>query len=171
MLSAQRYSGEVPVQTHLLERDQWVAAPLERVFAFFSDAANLETLTPAWLRFRIVTPTPIEMQPGAKIEYRIDWHALPIRWQTEIAEWSPPQRFVDVQVRGPYRLWHHTHTFASIDGGTLLGDRVRYALPLGVLGRLAHRLAVRRDVERVFDYRAERIAALFGDRAQSSRAS
>jgi len=159
------------VQTHLLERDQWVAAPLERVFAFFSDAANLETLTPAWLRFRIVTPTPIEMQPGAKIEYRIDWHALPIRWQTEIAEWSPPQRFVDVQVRGPYRLWHHTHTFASIDGGTLLGDRVRYALPLGVLGRLAHRLAVRRDVERVFDYRAERIAALFGDRAQSSRAS
>ncbi len=150
------------MKTHLLEREQRVAAPLERVFAFFSDAANLEALTPPWLRFRIVTPTPIEMRPGATIEYRIDWHALPIRWQTEITEWSPPRQFVDVQVHGPYRHWHHTHKFASVDGGTIVGDRVQYALPLGVLGRLAHRLAVRRDVERVFDYRAERIAARFG---------
>jgi len=159
------------LQTHLLEREQWVAAPLDRVFAFFSDAANLEALTPPWLRFRIATPTPIEMRRGAAIDYRIDWHTLPIRWQTEIAEWLPPKRFVDIQVHGPYRLWHHTHTFTSTNGGTVVGDRVRYALPLGVLGSLAHRLAVRRDVERVFDYRSERIAALFGDRAQPSRAS
>jgi ligand-binding SRPBCC domain-containing protein len=150
--------------THVLKREQWVAAPIERVFEFFSDARNLERLTPPWLQFWIVTPTPIEMRPGARIEYRIDWRIVPIRWLTEIVEWSPPHQFVDVEVRGPYKLWHHTHTFAEKDGGTLVGDVVRYELPLGILGTLAHRLAVRRDVERVFDYRAERIAELFGER-------
>lgn len=155
--------------TYLIQREQWVSAPLEKVFEFFSDASNLEVLTPPWLKFRIVTPTPIAMHTGAKIEYRIDWRVVPIRWQTEIVEWSPPHRFVDLQLRGPYKLWHHTHTFASVDGGTLVRDIVRYALPLGPIGSLAHKLAVRRDVERVFDYRAERIAALFGDRRQPSR--
>jgi ligand-binding SRPBCC domain-containing protein len=155
----------------LLKREQWLSAPIEEVFGFFSDAANLETLTPPWLRFRIVTPTPIEMRPGARIEYRIDWRVVPIRWLTEIVEWSPPRRFVDVEVRGPYKLWHHTHTFASVDNGTLVADIVRYALPLGLLGSLAHRLAVRRDVERVFDYRAERIAALFGSRDTRTKLS
>jgi ligand-binding SRPBCC domain-containing protein len=154
------------VSTYLLKREQWLSAPLEKVFEFFSDAANLEALTPPWLKFRIVTPTPIAMHAGAKIEYRIDWRVVPIRWQTEIVEWAPPQRFVDVQLRGPYKVWHHTHTFAAVDGGTLVSDVVRYALPLGPIGSLAHKLAVRRDVERVFDYRAERIAALFGDRRQ-----
>ena len=101
------------------------------------------------------------------IDYDIDWRLVPICWRTRIIEWSPPLRFVDDQVRGPYRLWRHTHTFATDSGGTLVGDTVRYALSLGVLGRLAHRLAVRRDVERVFDYRSERIAALFGDAAKS----
>lgn len=157
------------MRTYLLKREQWLAAPIERVFAFFSDAANLEALTPPWLRFRIVTPPPIEMRSGAMIEYRIDWRLVPIRWLTKIVEWTPPHRFVDVEVLGPFKLWHHTHTFASVDGGTLVGDMVRYALPLGILGRIAHRLAVRRDVERVFEYRAERIAALFGDRTQPSR--
>ena len=109
------------------------------------------------------------MRLGARIEYRIDWRVIPIRWLTEIVEWSPPHRFVDVAVRGPYKLWHHTHTFTPIDGGTLVGDVVRYALPLGVLGRLAHKLAVRRDVERVFDYRAERMAALFGIRKRDPK--
>lgn len=155
--------------TYLIQRKQWVSAPLEKVFEFFSDASNLEVLTPPWLKFRIVTPTPIAMHTGAKIEYRIDWRVVPIRWQTEIVEWSPPHRFVDLQLRGPYKAWHHTHTFAAVDGGTLMHDIVRYALPLGPLGSLAHKLAVRRDVERVFDYRAERVAALFGDRRQPSR--
>lgn len=155
--------------TYLIQREQWVSAPLEKVFEFFSDAANLETLTPPWLKFRIVTPTPIAMHTGARIEYRIDWRVVPIRWQTEIVDWSPPHRFVDVQLRGPYKLWHHTHTFAAVDGGTLMGDIVRYGLPLGPIGSLTHKLAVRRDIERVFDYRAERIAALFGDRTQTSQ--
>lgn len=148
--------------SYVLQREQWVAAPLNEVFAFFSDASNLETLTPPWLQFRIVTPQPIMMQPGAQIDYRIDWRWFPIRWQTEIVEWSPPWRFVDVQLRGPYKSWHHTHSFMSVDGGTRVEDVVRYSLPLGIVGRIAHGVAVKSDVARVFDYRAERIAELFG---------
>jgi hypothetical protein len=154
----------------LLQRHLWLSTPLEKVFAFFSDAANIEALTPPWLQFRVVTPTPIKMRTGALIEYQIDWRVVPIRWITEIVEWSPPYRFVDVQVCGPYKLWHHTHTFAAVDGGTLIADVVRYALPLGPIGALAHKLAVRRDVERVFDYRAEQVAALFGGGTQPVRA-
>jgi hypothetical protein len=154
---------------YLLQREQWLSTPLEKLFSFFSDAANLEALTPPWLRFRVVTPKPVEMRSGALIEYRIEWRIVPIHWITEIVEWSPPYRFVDVQISGPYKLWHHTHSFAAVDGGTLMTDVVRYALPLGPIGALAHKLAVRRDVERVFGYRAERVAALFGDRTQKDR--
>jgi ligand-binding SRPBCC domain-containing protein len=155
------------MHTYVLKREQWLSTPLEEVFAFFSDAANLEVLTPPWLRFRVVTPKPVTMRSGALIEYRIEWRVLPIHWITEIVEWSPPYRFVDVQLNGPYKLWHHTHTFAAVDGGTLVGDVVRYALPLGPIGRLAHRFSVRRDLERVFDFRAERIAERFGEPARS----
>ena len=108
----------------------------------------------------MVTPAPIEMRPGALIEYRLVLHRLPIRWLTRIEEWRPGRGFVDAQVRGPYRLWHHTHTFAARDGGTLVGDRVRYALPLQPLGALAQPF-VRRDLERIFDFRHEAIARRF----------
>ena len=147
---------------YLLEREKWVPTPVDEVFAFFSDAGNLETMTPDWLQFRIVTPRPIDMRRGATIEYCIRWRFVSLGWWTEIVECSPPERFVDVQTRGPYRLWHHTHRFQAVDGGTRIRDEVRYALPLGVLGRVAHRLAVRRDLERVFDFRAARIAERFG---------
>jgi len=151
---------------HELKREQWVPAPLDEVFEFFSNAGNLEALTPPWLRFEIVTPLPVEMRPGARIAYRIRRHFLALRWESEIVEWTPPLRFVDVQLRGPYREWRHTHEFASADGGTWIRDRVRYALPLGPLGALVQRFAVRRDLERVFDFRSQRINELFG--AQSS---
>jgi hypothetical protein len=99
--------------TYTIEREIWVPTPIDEVFAFFSDASNLETMTPDWLRFEIVTPTPIDMHAGATIEYRIRWRFVALRWLTEIVEWSPPYRFVDVQTRGPYALWHHTHEFGS----------------------------------------------------------
>jgi hypothetical protein len=156
------------MNSHTLEREIWVPTPIEEVFAFFSDASNLETMTPDWLRFEIATPTPIAMRAGAMIEYRIRWRFVALRWLTEIVEWSPPFQFVDVQVRGPYKLWHHTHEFEAIDGGTLVRDAVRYVLPLGPLGRVAHQLAVRRDLERVFDYRTRRIVALFGRRSAAA---
>jgi ligand-binding SRPBCC domain-containing protein len=147
---------------HLLERAQIVPAPPGEVFPFFADAANLERITPPWLRFRVATPAPIEMREGALIEYRLALHRLPLRWLTRIEAWEPGRRFVDVQLRGPYRLWHHTHTFeAAPGGGTLMRDRVRYALPLGPLGGAAHRLLVRRDLQRIFDHRERAIARCF----------
>jgi len=148
---------------YMLKRTQTVSKAIGDVFSFFADAGNLDTLTPPWLRFEIVTPRPIELKPGALIEYRLRWHGLRIAWVTRIEEWSPPHRFVDTQIRGPYKLWHHTHEFAPANGGTSMTDIVRYALPLGPIGRIAHAIAVRRDVAKIFDYRFRRIAELFGD--------
>lgn len=146
----------------VLRRVQWVPQPLDEVFAFFADAGNLEAITPDWLCFRILSPKPVAMRTGARIHYRLHWHGLPLRWLTEIRTWKPPTGFVDVQLRGPYRQWHHTHRFRPTSQGTLIHDVVRYALPLGPLGRLAHAWVVRRDLEAIFDHRAARVAALLG---------
>ena len=140
-----------------LQTEVWLPRPQSEVFAFFAEARNLEAITPPWLKFEVLTPAPIEMRPGALIDYRIRVHGFPIRWRTEITEWQPPHRFVDVQLRGPYTLWHHTHTFEARDGGTLCRDHVRYR-PRG--GVLVHRLFVRRDVERIFQYRQQRLQEL-----------
>jgi ligand-binding SRPBCC domain-containing protein len=148
------------MSTYLLEREQFVRAPLEDVFAFFSEAGNLEELTPSWLRFHVLTPEPIPMQGGAVIEYRLRLRGVPLRWVSLIEEWEPGRRFVDRQLSGPYRLWHHTHEFASHPDGTLVRDRVRYQIPLGPLGALAHALFVRRDLDRVFDFRHAAVARL-----------
>jgi ligand-binding SRPBCC domain-containing protein len=144
---------------HLLEREQRIGLPRERVFEFFGDALNLEAITPPWLGFEVTTPRPIAMGPGARIDYRLRLHGVPVRWQTRIEVWEPPIRFVDVQVRGPYSLWEHTHEFEDEGGTTLIRDRVRYSLPLGPLGELAHRAIVRRDLARIFDHRREAVSA------------
>jgi ligand-binding SRPBCC domain-containing protein len=141
------------MRVHTLTREQRLPGAPDEVFAFYADAFNLERVTPPWLGFRIATPGPIAMEPGTLIEYRLRLHGLPIRWLTRIEEWEPGRRFVDVQVRGPYRLWHHTHAFEPDGGGTVVRDTVRYALPLGPLGELADRLFVARDLRAIFDYR------------------
>ena len=149
------------MKVYALEREQWLPAPMERVFAYFSDAANLEALTPPWLGFRILTPLPIAMHCGARIEYRISLAGVPFRWRTCIAAWEPGVRFVDVQERGPYALWEHSHRFEACGDGVLMGDIVRYALPLGPLGRAARALAVARALAAIFDYRFARIRESF----------
>ena len=138
---------------HEIVREQIVPGDPDAVFAFFADASNLEAITPPGLRFRIVTPGPIRMGPGTLIEYRLSLHRVPIRWLTRIEVWEPGARFVDVQVRGPYCSWRHTHSFEPRAEGTLMRDSVQYALPIGLLGRLAHAAFVRRDLERIFDFR------------------
>jgi ligand-binding SRPBCC domain-containing protein len=144
---------------HLLERRQRVEAPIERAFAFYGDARNLERITPPLLRFEVTTPGPIEMGVGTLIEYRLRLHRVPVRWRTRIEAWEPPRRFVDVQIRGPYSLWEHTHTFEEDGpGATIIEDRVRYAIPFGPLGNLAERLLVRRDLRQIFDYRRDAVA-------------
>ncbi len=147
---------------HVLERVQLVPAPRAEVFAFFADAFNLQAITPQFLRFRVTTPGPIPMAPGALIEYRLSLYGVGFRWRTRIDLWEPGERFVDVQLSGPYRLWRHTHTFEDAPDGTRVSDRVEYALPLGPLGDLAHALFVRRALGRIFDHRRARIAARFG---------
>ncbi|HVK12920.1 MAG TPA: SRPBCC family protein [Gemmataceae bacterium] len=146
---------------HVLAREQWLPAPVETVFAFFAEARNLEAITPPWLNFRIRTPGPIDLRAGSRIAYRISWHGVPLRWLTEIAAWDPPHGFTDVQVRGPYRLWHHVHTFEPAGAGTRMRDVVTYRLPFGPVGRVAHRWRVRRDLEAIFDYRARAVADVF----------
>jgi ligand-binding SRPBCC domain-containing protein len=141
-----------------LAAELWLPRSRDEVFPFFAEARNLEQLTPPFLKFEVLTPDPIAMRAGALIDYRIRVHGLPIRWRTEIVEWDPPHRFVDVQLHGPYRLWHHTHTFEEKDGGTLCRDEVRYR-PRG--GALINWLFVRRDVERIFRYREEKLRELF----------
>jgi ligand-binding SRPBCC domain-containing protein len=147
---------------HVLRREQRLPGPPEAVFPFFADARNLEAITPPLLQFRLLTPEPVEMGVGTFLQYALRLRGLPVRWDTLIQAWDPPYRFVDVQVRGPYRLWHHTHELEPLDGGsaTLMRDTVRYALGFGAAGELAHRLLVRRDLEAIFDFRAQRVPAL-----------
>ena len=145
---------------HRLAREQRLPGTPDEVFGLFADALNLEPLTPPWLRFRVLTPPPIAMRAGTILDYRLRLHGAPVRWRTRIERWEPPHAFVDVQVRGPYRLWHHTHTFEPCEGGTLMRDVVRYALPLGPLGSLAHAAFVRRDLKRIFDFRHAAVAQM-----------
>ena len=143
---------------HTLRREQRLPGTPDEVFPFFADAGNLAAITPAFLGFRIVTPRPIEMRVGTIIEYRLALHRLPISWLTQIVDWEPGVRFVDAQLRGPYALWHHTHDFEPDGDGTIMRDTVRYAIPFGPAGRLAHAAFVRRDLERIFDFRAAEVA-------------
>ena len=149
------------MKVHTLERAQELDGTPEEVFPFFADAHNLEAITPPLLRFRVLTPRPIDMHAGTLIEYRLRVHGLPVRWKTRIEEWLPSSRFVDRQLSGPYRLWHHTHEFTALPGErTLMTDVVRYSVGFGPAGEIARRLFVGRDVEEIFDYRAGVIGPL-----------
>ncbi|HPC59102.1 MAG TPA: SRPBCC family protein [Verrucomicrobiota bacterium] len=148
------------MHTFSLRTDLWLPRPIQEVFRFFADAGNLQTITPPWLSFEILTPLPILMRPGAVIDYRLRLHGFPIRWQTEITAWEPPFRFVDEQRRGPYLLWIHEHRFEPLDGGTRVEDYVRYRPPGGWL---VERLFVRRDVTRIFAFRRQKLQELFAD--------
>jgi len=151
------------MKVHILKHTQRVAAPLDEVFAFFAKPENLAEITPPDLGFQILTPSPITMKDGAVIDYVVKLAGLPLRWRTLITCYEPPHRFVDEQLTGPYSFWHHTHTFAATpEGGTDLGDMVRYAMPFGPLGELVHTLAVKRQVAGIFTHRERVIARQFG---------
>jgi ligand-binding SRPBCC domain-containing protein len=143
---------------HTLQSEVWVPSPREGVFAFFSRAENLEALTPHWLHLSIVSPSPIEMKTGTRIRYRLRLHGIPLRWESEITAWEPPHRFVDEQRTGPYRLWIHEHLFLEQEGGTTVRDTVQYSV---AGGELVHRLFVAPDLNKIFEFRRQRVAEVF----------
>jgi len=149
-------------KTYTLAFTQQVARPLAEVFEFFSRAENLQVLTPTWLNFKILEVTPQPVQKGTLINYSLRVHGIPLRWTSEIVEWEPPHRFVDLQLRGPYKLWRHEHRFEPNDGRTLISDTINLALPLGLLGQMAYKIKLQSDVQEIFSFRKEKIRALFG---------
>jgi ligand-binding SRPBCC domain-containing protein len=160
------------MHTYTLQREQIIPRSKRETFAFFADAFNLERITPPFLQFRILTPAPIRMETGALIEYRLVLYGIPFRWKTRIEDWTPDDQFVDQQLRGPYALWHHTHTFEELaPDRTRVRDVVRYRISFGPLGRLAHALVVARSLRRIFDYRAEKTAELLAPESRPAPAS
>ena len=143
------------MRTFVLERTQVVPVPAEEAWEFYASPRNLQAITPPWLFFRI-EEAPGELRSGSLLRYRLRLFGVPIRWLTEIRAWEPPRTFVDLQLRGPYRLWEHTHTLTPVEGGTEIHDRVRYQVPGGVLVDVV----VRRWLARIFDYRAKRTSEL-----------
>jgi ligand-binding SRPBCC domain-containing protein len=142
-----------------------VSADLDTTWRFFSTAENLTRITPAWLGFTMDMPTPVTIVADTTLDYKIRWMAVPIRWRTKIIEWSPPRQFIDLQVRGPYALWHHQHTFTpghEQGGGIECFDRVIYRLPFGPIGTIAHGLTVRNQLLEIFRHRRKVIGEVLG---------
>ena len=152
-------------RSHRMERTQIIPRPRDEVFGFFSDASNLQRITPAFVGFEILTAGPLVIGAGARIDYRLKLYGVPVRWETQIETFDAGVAFSDIQLKGPYRSWHHRHVFADVPGGTRMDDTVDYELPFGPLGEVARLLFVARSLEKIFDYRAEQIGAIFG-RAQ-----
>lgn len=150
------------MRVYTLRGEQLAPQLIEWVFPFFARPENLERITPPTLHFSILSPRPVSMHLGALIDYRIRVRGIPLRWRTRIVEYDPPNGFVDEQIRGPYRVWIHRHTFVPAGHGTVITDEVRYALPWGVLGQSAHAVFVKRELHSIFSYRRNTIAQLFG---------
>lgn len=153
---------------YTLQQEQWVPRSIDEVFAFFADAHNLEEITPSWLGFKILSMSDASIKEGTEIRYRLRLHGIPIHWQTDICRWDPPHCFVDVQRTGPYKTWHHTHRFEAHGDRTRMVDVVRYSLPFGILGRILHTWKIRADIQKIFDYRRQRIEEMFREQKDSA---
>jgi uncharacterized protein (TIGR01777 family) len=148
---------------HEIQLEQWVPQPVNRTFSFFKEARNLEKITPKFLNFKILNQSTPEIQEGTKINYRLSLHGLPVSWISKITDWKPNQKFSDIQVKGPYSHWYHTHEFEEKNGGTLIKDHVLYKVPFGIPGDLVAGKWVRKDLEKVFTHRHKTIDTLLAN--------
>jgi ligand-binding SRPBCC domain-containing protein len=150
-----------------LERSQMVPMSLEDCWRFFSDPRNLKKITPPAMNFVIKSPLPPAVYPGLMIEYTVaPLLGIPLTWLTEIVQVDAPHRFVDEQRVGPYQIWHHEHFFRALpEGGTEVRDLVTYVPPFGPLGMFLNRLVIRRQLDRIFDYRAAHLPDAGGQAA------
>ena len=153
--------GTMPNGLQFLETATLLPLTVDEVFTFFSNAENLERLTPPELAFQILTPAPVAIREGTIIDYRLRLFGVPFHWRTRIVHWQPNDQFTDMQIRGPYSSWRHLHTFAACENGTRMTDRVEYRLPFQAAGSLALPL-VRRQLDRIFRYRASAMRQLLG---------
>ena len=144
-----------------LNKIQFINQPIDVVFNFFSKPENLALITPSKLAFKILTPTPITINKGTLIDYTIRLMRFPVHWRTLITKYNPPYEFVDEQIKGPYLFWHHTHTFKAVNGGSEIKDKVRYSIPMGYLGQFIHKIWIKKDLEKIFEYRKAVIDKLF----------
>lgn len=159
-------SNPTQSKDRIFTQEIFLPYPLDYVFEFFSNAENLQALTPPSLHFQIFTPLPIEMKPGALIDYRLKLFGIPFRWRTKIDTWQPPHQFSDSQIKGPYVKWVHTHTFEPVEGGVLMRDQVQYLSPGGQLEPLVNKLFVSPQVQRIFAYRNKTLETLLANRPQ-----
>ena len=150
-----------PLRIHELHSSVLLHAPLEKVYDFFSNAENLNLITPPWLHFQMITPPPISMAEGTFIDYRIKLHSIPLRWRSRITEWNPPRSFIDEQVKGPYMVWKHHHSFYKTEEGTEVKDHVRYAVPGFVFEPVIHWIFVKNHLNKIFSYRRRQLLLLF----------
>lgn len=148
---------------HVLLMEQWVPKSIDEVFSFFSDAKNLEQLTPPHLSFKVLGLSTEQLQEGTRIDYRLKLHGIPFRWQSQIHDWQPVTGFSDTQTRGPYKKWDHSHTFIEQDGGTLIRDRALYRIPFGVPGDTLAYPFIKKDLEKIFGYRYAQVRELLGE--------
>lgn len=153
------------MKTYIFEKESFIKQSPEKVFEFFSQAENLEKVTPTRLQFKILTSLPIEMHVGCLIDYQLKIYGIPISWQTEITAWDPPHRFADIQAKGPYRRWIHEHRFEKVAGGTRMLDIVEYAIPGGLFAPIIHTLFVKNDIEKIFTYRESKYEEIFNDQS------
>ena len=144
-----------------LNKTQFINQPIDVVFYFFLKPENLALITPSKLAFKILTPTPITINKGTLIDYTIRLMRFPVHWRTLITKYNPPYEFVDEQIKGPYLFWHHTHTFKAVNGGSEIKDKVRYSIPMGYLGQFIHKIWIKKDLEKIFEYRKAVIDKLF----------
>ena len=152
------------MKLYTLKREQKISKNIDDVFEFFSKPENLSIITPSKMKFKILTPSPIEMKEGALIDYTVNIFHFPIRWRTLITDYKPTNMFVDQQLKGPYSMWHHTHLFERLnDEETLIKDIVIYAVPFGIIGKLVHSLYIKSDLNAIFDFRSRKIREIFND--------
>jgi len=149
------------MKIYTVRREQLVEWPLRDVFKLFERPENLALITPPAMKFKIFTPRPIEKRCGTVVDYSVRILGISVHWRMMITDYQPPYSFIDVQLKGPYTFWHHTHTFDECSNGTMIIDEVRYVLPFGIIGRLVHALFVKRQIHRIFDYRANVVERTF----------
>ncbi len=149
------------MKTYYFTQQIKIHKTIQEVFEFFSNAENLNRITPPHLEFKILTPQPIQIEPGTTIDYRLRLYKFPIHWKTKITAWEPPYRFVDAQLKGPYKKWIHQHRFQSENDGTIVEDNLEYAIPGGIAAPFIHWIFVKRDIENIFRFRAGKLDEIF----------